>query len=43
MVVIKVIAEERGEPLYAIHAEFDADYAFASEAADNANGFTLTS
>jgi len=31
----------RGEPLYAIHAEFDADFAFACEAADLDNGFGL--
>jgi thymidine phosphorylase len=33
----------RGEPLYAIHAEFDADFAFACEAAAGHSGFTLTS
>jgi thymidine phosphorylase len=31
----------RGEPLYAIHAEFPADFDFASEAAAQDNGFTL--
>jgi thymidine phosphorylase len=33
---------ERGEALYAIHAEFDADFAFAREAAAQNSGFTLT-
>jgi len=33
----------QGEPLYAIHAEFDADFAFASEAAAQDSGFTVTS
>ena len=32
----------KGEPLYAIHAEFDADFSFASEAADRNSGFSLT-
>ena len=31
----------RGEPLYAIHAEFEADFDFASEAAAQNSGFTL--
>jgi thymidine phosphorylase len=31
----------RGEPLYAIHAEFDADFAFACEAAAQSSGFRL--
>ncbi len=31
----------RGEPLYAIHAEFDADFAFACEAAKQNSGFSL--
>ncbi len=31
----------RGEPLYAIHAEFDADFVFACEAAAQNSGFTL--
>ncbi len=31
----------RGEPLYAIYAEFDADFAFASEAAQHNSGYTL--
>jgi len=31
----------RGEPLYTIHAEFDADFTFASEAAAHNDGFTL--
>jgi len=31
----------RGEPLYAIHAEFDADFAFACEAAKQNSGFRL--
>ena len=31
----------RGEPLYAIHAEFDADFAFAREAAGQSSGFRL--
>jgi thymidine phosphorylase len=30
-----------GEPLYAIHAEFDADFRFACEAAAQHNGFSL--
>jgi len=33
---------ERGEPLYGIHAEFDADFVFACEAAEKSSGFTLT-
>ncbi len=32
----------RGEPLYAIHAEFDADFAFATEAAEQDIGFILS-
>jgi thymidine phosphorylase len=32
----------RGEPLYGIHAEFDADFAFATEAAQQNSGFTIT-
>jgi thymidine phosphorylase len=31
----------KGEALYAIHAEFDADFAFATEAAAQRSGFTL--
>jgi thymidine phosphorylase len=31
----------QGEPLYAVHAEFDADFKFACEAAAEQNGFTL--
>jgi thymidine phosphorylase len=31
----------KGEPLYAIHAEFDADFSFASEAAGKDSGFTV--
>jgi thymidine phosphorylase len=31
----------RGEPLYAIHAEFDADFSFACEAAEQNSGFTV--
>jgi hypothetical protein len=31
----------RGQPLYSIHAEFDADFAFAREAAVQDSGFTL--
>jgi thymidine phosphorylase len=31
----------RGDPLYGIHAEFDADFTFAREAAEQNNGFTL--
>jgi thymidine phosphorylase len=31
----------RGEPLYGIHAKFDADFAFATEAAGQHSGFTL--
>lgn len=31
----------RGEPLYAIHAEFDADFSFAQGEATQNNGFTL--
>ena len=31
----------RGEALYAIHAEFAADFDFACEAAAQNNGFTL--
>jgi len=31
----------RGEPLYGIHAKFDADFAFATDAAAQASGFTL--
>ena len=40
----KKIGDEvrRGEPLYAIHAEFDADFAFADEAAAQRSGFVLT-
>jgi thymidine phosphorylase len=33
---------QRGEPLYAIHAEFEADFVFATEAAAQNSGFTLT-
>jgi len=33
---------KKGEPLYAIHAEFDADFAFAREAAAQNSGFTLS-
>jgi len=33
----------QGEPLYAIHAEFDADFTFAGEAAARNSGFTLAS
>jgi thymidine phosphorylase len=32
---------ERGEPLYGIHAEFDADFAFATEAAQQNSGFAI--
>ncbi|MEJ2577190.1 MAG: thymidine phosphorylase family protein [Gammaproteobacteria bacterium] len=32
----------RGEPLFAIHAEFAADFTFACEAATQNSGFTLT-
>jgi thymidine phosphorylase len=32
----------RGEPLYGIHAKFDADFAFATEAAGQHSGFTLS-
>jgi thymidine phosphorylase len=32
---------KRGEALYGIHAEFDADFAFACEAAAQNSGFTL--
>ena len=31
----------QGEPLYAIHAEFDADFSFACESASRNNGFKL--
>ncbi|MGD1984079.1 MAG: thymidine phosphorylase family protein [Chromatiaceae bacterium] len=31
----------RGDPLYAVHAEFDGDYKFACEAAMQQSGFTL--
>lgn len=31
----------RGDALYAIYAEFDSDFAFAREAAEASNGFTL--
>ena len=31
----------QGEPLYAIHAEFDADFSFACESASKNNGFKL--
>jgi hypothetical protein len=31
----------RGEPLYAIHAEFAADFAFACELAGLNSGFAL--
>jgi thymidine phosphorylase len=31
----------RGEPLYRIHAQFGADFAFAVEAAGRHSGFTL--
>jgi len=34
---------KRGEPLYGIHAAFDADFAFAQDAAELNNGFTLAS
>jgi len=34
---------KRGEPLYGIHAEFDADFTFAQDAAELNNGFTLAS
>jgi thymidine phosphorylase len=33
----------RGEPLYAIHAEFDADFSFATETARQQTGFTIVS
>lgn len=33
----------RGEPLYAIHAQFDSDFSFAREAADQDSGFVLVS
>ena len=33
----------RGEPLYGIHAVFDADFAFATEAAQQNSGFTIAS
>ncbi len=33
---------QKGEPLYAIHAEFDANFTFACEAALKHSGFTLT-
>jgi thymidine phosphorylase len=33
----------RGEPLYAIHAEFEADFSFASETAKQNSGFTVAS
>jgi thymidine phosphorylase len=32
---------EEGEPLYAIHAEFDADFTFACDAAGKSSGYTL--
>jgi thymidine phosphorylase len=32
---------KRGDALYAIHAEFDADFAFAREAAGQSSGFRL--
>ncbi|MEN9705317.1 MAG: thymidine phosphorylase, partial [Pseudomonadota bacterium] len=32
---------QQGEPLYAIHAEHESDFAFACEAAKLANGFTV--
>jgi thymidine phosphorylase len=31
-----------GEPLYAIHAEFGADFTFACELATRDSGFTLS-
>ena len=31
----------RGDPLYGIHAEFDADFTFAKEAAEQNSGFTV--
>jgi thymidine phosphorylase len=34
-------AVRRGEPLYAIHAEFDADFTFAREAAGRSSGYTI--
>jgi thymidine phosphorylase len=34
-------AVRAGEPLYAIHAQFDADFRFACEAAEDDSGFTL--
>ncbi len=33
----------RGEPLYRIHAEFGADFAFARRAAETASGYTIGS
>jgi len=33
----------RGEPLYGIHAEFEADFSFATEAAQQNSGFTIAS
>jgi thymidine phosphorylase len=36
-------AVHRGDPLYVIHAEFDADFSFATEAARQSTGFTLAS
>ncbi|MGD2167531.1 MAG: thymidine phosphorylase, partial [Gammaproteobacteria bacterium] len=33
----------RGEPLYGIHAEFEADFSFATAAAESNSGFTLAS
>jgi thymidine phosphorylase len=36
-------AVKRGDPLYGIHAEFDADFSFATTAAAQNSGFTLAS
>jgi thymidine phosphorylase len=34
-------AVKRGQPLYGIHAEFDADFSFATAAARKSSGFTV--
>jgi thymidine phosphorylase len=42
--LLKKVGEEvtRGEPLYAIHAEFDGDFAFATELAAGNSGFMIS-
>ena len=33
---------KRGDALYAIHAEFESDFSFATDAASQNTGFTLS-